>query len=209
MSKIMTKYIFVTGGVVSGLGKGIVAASLGRLLTYHIVDVISSPGVVSEGILHVIFEMLTVAVSTFVISLLEIYHPFTSHHKNSFKGCACIVHQYAFEFIGEASAFQAHINIKLSGVYAATNQSLGRFHFAVFIFEVPVLRAYTNHDTLNLFTHPANLLFGSESIFQIKYLTHAGIISSFSFTSFLYKTDQSADVISSIGLISAGVSVVK
>ena len=32
MAKIMTKYIFVTGGVVSGLGKGIVAASLGRLL---------------------------------------------------------------------------------------------------------------------------------------------------------------------------------
>ena len=28
----MTKYIFVTGGVVSGLGKGISAASLGRLL---------------------------------------------------------------------------------------------------------------------------------------------------------------------------------
>ena len=28
----MTKFIFVTGGVVSGLGKGIVAASLGRLL---------------------------------------------------------------------------------------------------------------------------------------------------------------------------------
>ncbi len=28
----MTKYIFVTGGVVSGLGKGIMAASLGRLL---------------------------------------------------------------------------------------------------------------------------------------------------------------------------------
>lgn len=27
----MSKYIFVTGGVVSGLGKGIVAASLGRL----------------------------------------------------------------------------------------------------------------------------------------------------------------------------------
>ena len=27
-----TKYIFVTGGVVSGLGKGISAASLGRLL---------------------------------------------------------------------------------------------------------------------------------------------------------------------------------
>ena len=26
-----TKYIFITGGVVSGLGKGITAASLGRL----------------------------------------------------------------------------------------------------------------------------------------------------------------------------------
>lgn len=32
MAKINTKYIFVTGGVVSGLGKGITAASLGRLL---------------------------------------------------------------------------------------------------------------------------------------------------------------------------------
>ena len=28
---VKTKYIFVTGGVVSGLGKGITAASLGRL----------------------------------------------------------------------------------------------------------------------------------------------------------------------------------
>ena len=27
-----TKFVFVTGGVVSGLGKGITAASLGRLL---------------------------------------------------------------------------------------------------------------------------------------------------------------------------------
>ena len=27
-----TKFVFVTGGVVSGLGKGICAASLGRLL---------------------------------------------------------------------------------------------------------------------------------------------------------------------------------
>src|SRR5579875_1679135 len=32
MSTKSTKYIFVTGGVVSGLGKGITAASLGRLL---------------------------------------------------------------------------------------------------------------------------------------------------------------------------------
>ncbi|MGZ4412359.1 MAG: CTP synthase, partial [Gaiellaceae bacterium] len=32
MSTRETKYIFVTGGVVSALGKGIVAASLGRLL---------------------------------------------------------------------------------------------------------------------------------------------------------------------------------
>ena len=29
----MIKYIFVTGGVVSGLGKGITAASLGMMLT--------------------------------------------------------------------------------------------------------------------------------------------------------------------------------
>ena len=32
MNNLKTKYIFVTGGVVSGLGKGITAASLGRLL---------------------------------------------------------------------------------------------------------------------------------------------------------------------------------
>ena len=31
----MTKYIFVTGGVISGLGKGIAAASMGRLLESH------------------------------------------------------------------------------------------------------------------------------------------------------------------------------
>ena len=29
---MQTKYIFITGGVVSSLGKGIIAASLGRLL---------------------------------------------------------------------------------------------------------------------------------------------------------------------------------
>lgn len=33
MQKIPTKYIFVTGGVTSSLGKGIIAASLGKLLT--------------------------------------------------------------------------------------------------------------------------------------------------------------------------------
>ena len=32
MSGHPTKYVFVTGGVVSSLGKGITAASLGRLL---------------------------------------------------------------------------------------------------------------------------------------------------------------------------------
>ena len=32
MGEEMAKFIFVTGGVVSGLGKGITAASLGRLL---------------------------------------------------------------------------------------------------------------------------------------------------------------------------------
>lgn len=39
MGKCMIKYVFVTGGVVSGLGKGITAASLGRLLKargYHV-----------------------------------------------------------------------------------------------------------------------------------------------------------------------------
>ena len=30
------KYVFVTGGVVSGLGKGITAASLGRLLKQEV-----------------------------------------------------------------------------------------------------------------------------------------------------------------------------
>ena len=34
-----TKYIFVTGGVVSGIGKGITAASLGRLLKNRGVNV--------------------------------------------------------------------------------------------------------------------------------------------------------------------------
>lgn len=37
----MTKYIFVTGGVVSGLGKGITAASLGRLLKQRGLKVIN------------------------------------------------------------------------------------------------------------------------------------------------------------------------
>ena len=32
VSGVTTKFVFVTGGVVSGLGKGICAASLGRLL---------------------------------------------------------------------------------------------------------------------------------------------------------------------------------
>lgn len=37
------KYIFVTGGVVSGLGKGICAASLGRLLKQCGLRVKSTP----------------------------------------------------------------------------------------------------------------------------------------------------------------------
>lgn len=32
MIEMETKYVFITGGVISGLGKGITAASLGRLL---------------------------------------------------------------------------------------------------------------------------------------------------------------------------------
>jgi len=31
----MTKFIFVTGGVLSGLGKGITTASIGKLLQGH------------------------------------------------------------------------------------------------------------------------------------------------------------------------------
>ena len=31
----MTKFIFVTGGVLSGLGKGITIASIGKLLQSH------------------------------------------------------------------------------------------------------------------------------------------------------------------------------
>ena len=37
----MAKYVFVTGGVVSGLGKGITAASLGRLLKMRGIKVAS------------------------------------------------------------------------------------------------------------------------------------------------------------------------
>ena len=37
----MTKYIFVTGGVVSGLGKGITSASLGNLLKSRGLSVIN------------------------------------------------------------------------------------------------------------------------------------------------------------------------
>ena len=37
----MAKFIFVTGGVVSGLGKGITAASLGRILKARGLKVIS------------------------------------------------------------------------------------------------------------------------------------------------------------------------
>ncbi len=38
-----TKYIFVTGGVVSSIGKGIVAASLGRLLKNRGLKVTTPP----------------------------------------------------------------------------------------------------------------------------------------------------------------------
>jgi hypothetical protein len=85
--------------------------------------------------------MLIFEVSTLVISLFVMYHHFNNPHRKSLRGWAWIVHQYAFEFIGEASAFPAHINIKLSGVYAATRPSLGRFHFSVFMLDVHVLRA--------------------------------------------------------------------
>ena len=38
----MAKYIFVTGGVVSGLGKGLTAASLGRILKQRGLKVLSA-----------------------------------------------------------------------------------------------------------------------------------------------------------------------
>ena len=58
MAEKQTKFIFVTGGVVSGLGKGITAASLGRLLKCRGLKVASQkldpyvnvdPGTMSPG----------------------------------------------------------------------------------------------------------------------------------------------------------------
>ena len=56
----MTKYIFVTGGVVSGLGKGITAASLGRLLKArglndsitHVDIMVGTPDLSITGLTH-------------------------------------------------------------------------------------------------------------------------------------------------------------
>jgi hypothetical protein len=62
------------------------SAFCGILLIYHIVETINSPGVLCDGRFHVILEMLIVEVSTFVISLFVMYHHFTNHHKNSFRG---------------------------------------------------------------------------------------------------------------------------
>ena len=46
-----TKYVFVSGGVVSGLGKGITAASLGRLLIIPSAsDGITMGGVMSHSL---------------------------------------------------------------------------------------------------------------------------------------------------------------
>ena len=44
------KYIFITGGVVSSLGKGITAASLGRLLKARGYRVLAPAETVVEGI---------------------------------------------------------------------------------------------------------------------------------------------------------------
>ena len=55
----MIKYIFVTGGVVSGLGKGITAASLGRLLKARGLKVAAQkldPYInVDPGTMHIIY----------------------------------------------------------------------------------------------------------------------------------------------------------
>ena len=45
----MTKYIFVTGGVVSSIGKGIVAASLGRLLKNRGLKSLTPISILTQG----------------------------------------------------------------------------------------------------------------------------------------------------------------
>ena len=51
------KYVFVTGGVVSGLGKGITAASLGRLLKARAVVVVESMAAIT--ILDLLFTNMS------------------------------------------------------------------------------------------------------------------------------------------------------
>jgi hypothetical protein len=95
--------------------------------------------------------------------------------KKDFNGFAKIVHQKAFLFMAAQFAFPAQNKATLVGVYTANHQSLARFHLSVFISDVHVLRAKVNHATLNLLIQPANLLFGSDKIFRIKYLIQFGI----------------------------------
>ena len=65
--------------------------SFGKFFEYHKVETTNSDGVDEDGNFHVILEIVTPAVSTFVISLLVIYHHLTNHHRNSFNGWAWIV----------------------------------------------------------------------------------------------------------------------
>jgi hypothetical protein len=93
-------------------------------------------------------------------------------------GAAWIVQPKALTFIGVPSAFHARNIITLLGVYAASHQSLARFHLSVFALEVQVLSAYFNPDTVNLFSQPGILFAVSERIFQIRETIH-GLITSF------------------------------
>ena len=58
----MAKFIFVTGGVVSGLGKGITAASLGRLLKCRGLKVASQK-------LDPVYEHCLHSVCSYIVSL--------------------------------------------------------------------------------------------------------------------------------------------
>ena len=79
--------------------------------------------------------------------------------------------------IGVASAFPIRSITTLLGVYAATQPSLGRFHFGVFASEVPVLRPKVSPATLNFVSHQIILSAELDKIFHNKYLT-PGFITS-------------------------------
>ena len=117
------------------------SVSFGNNQFHPKVFVIKLTGVASEGNFHDILEILTLEVSLFGISSLVIYPLANISERNFFTLSAWILPQYAFEFIGLASAFPAHIRSTLLGVYAANQPSLGLEPLSVFTFEVQVFKA--------------------------------------------------------------------